>query len=128
MANVEIRDGAAIQRYAKATGAGTDGDPFVPVYQFNPVTFGALTAASMGNATPVIVTASNGNRCGLVVTNISDTIGYLSVGDGTGLTTTNYLIKIGAGETVELSPPLSQQAIAAICGSAAKNIAYQEAV
>jgi len=91
------------------------------------LTFGALTAAAMGNASPASIVAANASRRGLVITNISDTIGYVSIGDGTGLTVTNYLFRIGTGETIELSPPISQQAIAAICGSATKNVAYQEA-
>ena len=91
------------------------------------ITFGALTAASMGNANPASIIAVNASRRGLIFTNVSDTIGYLSIGNGAGLTASNYLFRVGTGETIEFSPPISQQAIAAICGAASKNATYQEA-
>jgi len=91
------------------------------------ITFEALTAASMGNASSASIVAVSASRRGLIITNTSDTTGYLSIGDGTGLTASNYLFRVGTGETIEFSPPISQQAIASICGSASKNVAYQEA-
>jgi len=91
------------------------------------LSFGALTAVAMGNASASAVVAANASRRGLIITNASTVTGYMSIGDGTGLTTANYLFSIEPGETISLSPPISQQAIAAICGAATKNVAYQEA-
>lgn len=105
-------------KVSPAPGFGTDAS----------IVYGALTAATMGNATPIVVVAANALRRGLLVTNISDTVGYLSVGAGTGLTTANYQIRLAPGETLEFTPPITQQGIAAICGAASKSITYQEAV
>lgn len=91
------------------------------------LTYGALTTASMGNASPAAVVAANALREALVITNISDTPGYFSVGDGTGLTITTYLFRLAAGESLVFAAPVSQQAISAVCGAASKSVAYQEA-
>ena len=33
MANLQVKDGAAATKYVKATGAGTDGDPYIPEHK-----------------------------------------------------------------------------------------------
>ena len=106
------------QKVSLTPGTGTDA----------PIVYGALTPVAMGNSTIVVVVAANALRRGLLITNISDTIGYLSVGGGTGLTTSNYQIRLAPGETLEFTPPITQQGVSAICGAATKNITYQEAV
>jgi len=93
-----------------------------------PLTYGALTAATMGNSSPAEIVAGNSSREALVITNISDAAGYFSIGDGTGLTITTYLFKLAAGESLVFAAPVSQQAISAVCGAASKSVAYQEAV
>ena len=92
-----------------------------------PLTYGALATAAMGNSSPAEVVAANTSREALVITNISDTDGYFSIGDGTGLTITTYLFKLAAGESLVFAAPVSQQAISAVCGAASKSVAYQEA-
>jgi len=106
------------QKVSLTPGTGTDA----------PIVYGALTTAAMGNAAIAVVVAANALRRGLLITNISDTVGYLSIGGGTSLTVTNYQIRLGVGETIEFTPPITQQAISAICGAGSKNITYQEAV
>lgn len=92
-----------------------------------PLVFGAIQTATMGNAVPAEVVAVNLNRRGLIIRNCSDTVGYFSFGDGAGMTTTLSSWEIRPGYAVYFDPPHSQQAISAICGAAAKTVAYQEA-
>jgi len=100
-----------------------------PLYvQENILTYGALTTAAMGSTSPATVVAANASRRALVLTNISTTTGYFSIGDGTGLSTTTYLFRLAAGESLVFATPISQQAISAICGAASASVAYQEAV
>ena len=94
---------------------------------YTPITFAALQTAVMGNAGPAQVVAANGNRRTLFLTNISDTTGFFSIGSAVGLTTTNYLFRLVPNQTVSFVPPVTQQAIFAVCGAAAKNVGYQEA-
>ena len=93
-----------------------------------PLVYGALQTALMGNAGPLEVVAANANRRALVLTNISASIGYYSIGNGVGLTTTNYLFRLYPGESLIFSPPISQQQLFAVCGVALQNVTYQEAV
>lgn len=97
--------------------------------EYEVITFGALTTATMGNSSPAEVVAANTSRRGLIIANVSDTTGYFSFGDGTDLTTAGvYIKKLAAGETWEiLDMRLSQQAIAAVCGAGSKSITFQEA-
>lgn len=99
-----------------------------PLYvQENILTYGALSTATMGTS-PGAVVAANASRRALVLTNISTTTAYFSIGDGTGLTTTTYLFRLAAGESLVFAAPISQQAISAVCGAASASVAYQEAV
>lgn len=97
------------------------------VIEGDPLVYGALQNVNMGNATPVEVVAVNTARRGLVITNCSDTTGYFSFGDGAGLSANIYTWRLYPGQTIEFSSPLSQQAISAVCGAAAKTLGYQEA-
>ena len=116
----------------------SDGEPIdtthpMPVVQSAaptplPFTFGALTTQTMGNAVPAEVVPGNAARRALIVTNISDVYAYFSFGNGVGLTTAIYAWLLPPGIAVYIDESLSTQAIAAICGDAAKDIAYQEAV
>jgi len=91
------------------------------------ITFGELTQATMGNATPVEVVAANSERRALLLCNTSDTTGYFSFGDGTGLTTAVYSFSLATGIPLALyDEKICKQAIMAICGQASKSVTYQE--
>lgn len=51
MANIEVRDGANLQKFLKAEGAGSNLDPFIPHHESNLRVGGA--AVSSGNPVPV---------------------------------------------------------------------------
>jgi hypothetical protein len=66
MANIEIKDGAGVQRYLSATGTGANIDPFVPVESVA-VSGGTITTITNTVATkgagfsiPVTLTVTNG--------------------------------------------------------------------
>lgn len=93
------------------------------------LTYGALDAATMGNASPAEVVPANGDRRGLIVCNTSDTTGCFAFDDSTGLTVTVYAFSLAAGASRFFAGPtgISLGALYAVCGSASKDIAYQEA-
>jgi hypothetical protein len=96
--------------------------------EYEQVTYGALATAEMGNASPAQVVAANAQRRALIICNTSDTTGYFCFDDSTGLTQTVYVKSLAAGATWEIKGPyISVGAVYAICGSASKNITYQEA-
>lgn len=91
------------------------------------LTFAVIVTETMGNTTPLAVIPANTARRELIITNISDTTGYFSIGDEANLTVTNYTLSLTAGETYIFTDLISTQAIYAVCGAAGKDIAYQEA-
>ena len=55
MANLEIRDGTHDAKFLKATGTGTDGDPYVPVNQPNvPFEYAAFGELKVAEKTPQV--------------------------------------------------------------------------
>lgn len=108
--------------------AGLIAGTYTLVVENAPYTFGALATAAMGNGAVAEVVPANAARVALWMTNVSDTAGYFSFGDGTGLTTAAYLFRLLPGQTISIEMPLSRQAItSAAIGQAAKNVCYQEA-
>lgn len=86
MANIEIRDGDAVEKHLKASGAGTTGDPFVPEH-----TLGA-GAAAIGK-----LAANSGVDIGDVdVLSVAGTVTVDATGQGDVPVTLD-------GETVELA-------------------------
>ena len=108
-----------------AFSVGADGA--LDVSQSALLTYGAIQTRSMGNAGPTIIVPGNNARRGLIITNISDTVGFLCIGSAAGLTTTTYTLRLAPTETLVFSEPLSAQTIHAVCGAADKEVAYQEA-
>lgn len=60
MANIEIRDGDGQERYIKATGAGTDGDPFVKEVSIPTLPAGTNAIGNVGvTALPALPVGTN---------------------------------------------------------------------
>lgn len=52
MANVNIKDGANADKYLKATGAGSDGDPFIPEQRLSYLRDSTSTTPTLDTGTP----------------------------------------------------------------------------
>ena len=92
------------------------------------VTYGAMQTAAMGNGSAVIVVPANADRRQLIITNVSETTGYLSIGDD-AVTTTTYTYVLDPDDTLVFTAPLSTQAIwAADVSADDQNLVYQEAM
>lgn len=93
-----------------------------------PLVFGALQIATMGNAVPVASIPANNSRRFIFITNVSNVTGYFAFGaPGNLVSGVSASFRLPPWQTLSFSEPISRQAIYTICGAANKNICYQEA-
>lgn len=94
----------------------------------DPLVFGTLRIAVMGNAAPLASIPANNSRRFILITNISDTIGYFAFGEpGNLVSGVSATFRLIPWQTLPFREPLSRQQIYTVCGAANKNICYQEA-
>ncbi len=139
MADIELRQNQQLPAATKTKyvdfGDGTHGlkvatqsSADAPYIEPTPITYGAIQVSAMGNGASAQIVPTNTNRRGLIITNVSDTTGYLSIGDN-AVTSTNYTFILNQQETLIFEEPITTQAIwAADVSAADKNLVYQEGV
>lgn len=93
-----------------------------------PIVYGDINTVAMGNGVSALAVAANAARRGLIVTNVSDTTGYIGINDNVNLILTAWTFKLDPGDTIVFDEPITRQAIYSICSAAAKNLCYQEGV
>lgn len=98
MANLQVIDGASATKYIKETGAGTNGDPFVPSVIIDSGTITLPTGASTAAKQPALGTAGTASADVLTVQGIASMTPLIAKIDQTtpGTTNATSLAQIGS--------------------------------
>lgn len=102
MANLSIKDGGNADKYLKASGAGSDVDPFVPVHaiaatNYTPTSRNGTTSSTPGNYTELM--AANSNRIKWFVQNPIDSGSIMTIAYG-GAGSEVPLVTLDAGDSI----------------------------
>lgn len=89
MANLEIRDGDNTEKYLKGTGAGSDGDPFIPQHL-------ETNSAAIKTAIEIIDNAIAGNEMQVDVVTLPAIVGSVTANAGTNLNTSALALETTA--------------------------------